>query len=83
LTVFDIYYDLKKDKTFKPWKDKVENFVFNKERQFFELVVPTTDTYKHRYCLEQLLSVSKPVFFTGQTGVGKSVIIMNTLDILS
>lgn len=82
-TVFDIYYDLKKDKMFRPWDLKVEQFTYVKDKAFFELVVPTTDTYKHRYCLEQLLSVSKPIFFTGQTGVGKSVIIQNTLDILS
>lgn len=68
---------------FRPWDLKVEQFTYVKDKAFFELVVPTTDTYKHRYCLEQLLSVSKPIFFTGQTGVGKSVIIQNTLDILS
>jgi len=57
---------------------------------FFDMMVPTADTYKptadtykHRYCLEMLLSIQKPVFFTGQTGVGKSVTVMNTMQILS
>lgn len=86
-TVFDYYYDLKqKDRVnasaWKPWDTKVEKFEYVKDMSFFDMMVPTADTYKHRYCLEQLLSVQKPVFFTGQTGVGKSVTIMNTMQLL-
>lgn len=47
------------------------------------MMVPTADTYKHRYCLEKLLEVKKAVFFTGQTGVGKSVTILNAFSLLS
>lgn len=56
--------------------------MYNKDASFFDLMVPTADTYKHRYCLEKLLSIEKPVFFTGDTGVGKSVVIQNTFEIL-
>jgi len=38
-------------------------------------MVPTLDTVRHAYCLEQLVLIQKPCFFTGETGVGKSVII--------
>lgn len=82
-TVFDYYYDLKKSKTWMPWDNQVQKFEYVKDMSFFDMMVPTADTYKHRYCLEQLLSVGKCVFFTGQTGVGKSVTIMNTIQILS
>lgn len=54
-------------------------FVYDKEASYFDLMVPTTDTYKHAYCLELLLSIEKPIFFTGNSGVGKSVIIGNLL----
>ena len=47
------------------------------------MMVPTADTYKHRYCLELLLSIGKNVFFTGMTGVGKSATIANSLVIMS
>ena len=40
-------------------------------------------TFQHKYCLEKLLSVEKPAFFTGDSGVGKSVIMSNTLQLLS
>lgn len=80
LSVFDYFFDLKKDKSFKPWSTKVPAFVFDKDVPYFELLVPTNDTYKYSYCLELLLSKEKPSFFTGFTGVGKSVVISNTLN---
>ncbi len=77
---FNYFYDLKKDKCFKEWSTKVDAFVFDKNLQYFELIVPTETTYAHRYCLETLLAVEKPCFFTGDSGVGKSVIVSNTLE---
>lgn len=82
-TVFDYFYDLKREKVFKPWDSKVEGFVYDKEKAYFELFVNTSDTYKHRHILELLLGVEKPVFFTGTTGVGKTVVILNTLERLA
>ena len=81
-TVFSYFYDLKKEKVFKEWHTQVEPFVFDKTLPYFELIVPTPVTYAHKYCLEILLSVEKPAFFTGESGVGKSVIVSNTLQIL-
>jgi dynein heavy chain len=82
-TVFDYFYDLRKEKTFKSWESRVDPFVYDKETAYFDLFVQTSDTYKHRYVLELLLEIEKPVFFTGETGVGKTSVIANTLDKLS
>ena len=46
-------------------------------------MVETEMTYKHAYFLDLLLGGGKPIFFTGETGVGKSVVIQNTLDRLA
>ena len=43
-------------------------------------MVETEMTFKHSYMLDLLLGGSKPIFFTGETGVGKSVVIQNTLN---
>jgi dynein heavy chain len=43
-------------------------------------MVPTVDTTKYAFCLESLLSIEKPSFFTGNSGVGKSVVIQNQLQ---
>ena len=56
-TVFDYFYDLRKDKIFKPWQERVEKFEYDKTLPYFELIVPTDVTIKHRYCMEQLLFV--------------------------
>lgn len=82
-TTFDYYYDLRKSKSWMPWDNQVQKFEYNKEQSFFDMLVPTSDTYKTRYCLEKLLSIEKPIFITGSTGVGKSVTIQNTFNILS
>jgi dynein heavy chain len=82
-TVFDYFYDLKKEKQFKAWESRVEPFLYDKETAYFDLFVQTADTYKHRYVLELLLEIEKPCFFTGETGVGKTSVIANTLERLA
>ena len=46
-------------------------------------MVDTATTFRHSWCLEVLLEGSKSAFFTGESGVGKSVIIQNTFNRLS
>lgn len=81
-TVFDYYYDLRKSKSWMPWDNQVSKFEYIKDMSFFDMMVPTADTYKTRYCIEQLLSIEKSVFVTGLTGVGKSVAVSNTMQLL-
>jgi len=66
---------MKKEKAFKPWSLKVPAFVYDKDVPYFELLVPTNDSVRHSYCLEMLLGREKSSFYTGLSGVGKSVII--------
>jgi hypothetical protein len=42
-------------------------------------MVPTVDTTKYAFLLETLMAIYYPMFFTGNTGVGKSAMIQNTL----
>lgn len=51
-TCYDYYYDLKREKVFKPWTSKVVPFVYDKDASYFDLMVPTTDTTKYSYSLE-------------------------------
>jgi len=43
-SVYDYFYDMKKEKAFKPWASKVPSFVYDKEIPYFELLVPTNDS---------------------------------------
>ena len=58
---------------------KVPEFEFDKDAQFFDLLVPTIDTIKYSYISEIMLSIEKPVIITGESGVGKSVLVKNLL----
>ncbi|XRB21521.1 dynein axonemal heavy chain [Pseudoscourfieldia marina] len=61
----------------------VPEFVYDLNTPFFQLIVPTIDTVRFGYLIETLLDVQRPVLYTGETGVGKSVIVDSTLKRLS
>mmetsp|Transcript_7627 Transcript_7627/g.14387 ORF Transcript_7627/g.14387 Transcript_7627/m.14387 type:complete len:3920 (+) Transcript_7627:928-12687(+) len=64
---------------YKSWDSLKKDFVYEPEMSYFDMVVPTKDTVRFAYLLKKQISVQKPVFITGYTGVGKSVIITDTL----
>jgi dynein heavy chain len=46
---------------------------------YFEILVPTSDTVKYKYLLHTLLDGGRNVLITGETGVGKSVVVKDFL----
>ncbi|CAE1329165.1 DNAH [Acanthosepion pharaonis] len=65
------------------WEKIVPNFKYDKNVPFFEILVPTVDTVRYGHLLQKLLQVKHPVLFTGDTGVGKSVIARTLLNNIS
>lgn len=57
-----------KQRKLKIWAEIIPEFVYDCNRPFFETLVPTIDTVRYGYLFEKLLSVGKPVMFTGSTG---------------
>jgi dynein heavy chain len=72
-TVFEYYMDFNTSK-FIPWSGSVPSFDYELGSPYFSILVPTIDTCRYSYLLDILLWVQKHVFFTGETGVGKSVV---------
>ncbi|KAK9295362.1 hypothetical protein QLX08_010308 [Tetragonisca angustula] len=65
------------------WTDIMPKFVYDSEMPFFDILVPTIDTVRFGYLTKKLIEINKPVFLTGDTGVGKSVItkvVLNNLE---
>ncbi|KAE9330777.1 Dynein heavy chain 6, axonemal [Phytophthora fragariae] len=62
------------------WIDKTPNFTFVPGASYFTMVVPTQDTTRFRYLLEKLMLADHHVLYSGETGVGKSVIVQSFLD---
>ena len=56
------------------WNDQIVQFEYNPKIQFFDILVPTSDTTKYKYLLNTLLQNNKHTLLIGETGVGKSVI---------
>ncbi|MGH0158032.1 UNVERIFIED_CONTAM: hypothetical protein FKN15_035543 [Acipenser sinensis] len=71
--LWSVYMDFD-NKRLEPWERIIPSFKYNNETPFFEMLVPTTDTVRYGYLMEQLLAVKHSVLFTGITGVGKSVV---------
>ena len=67
-------------RTLKPWSAMTRTFSFNPKASYFEILVPTQDTTRYAYLLRTLLGANRSVLFNGDTGVGKSVIIADTLN---
>ncbi|KAH9281795.1 Dynein heavy chain 6, axonemal [Echinococcus granulosus] len=65
---------------FDIWERQVPKFKYNKNEPFFNCLVPTMDTVRYGFLLEQLLAARQSVLFTGDTGVGKTAITRSTLE---
>ena len=76
--LFSYYVDVK-NRRMDLWEKVVPKFVYDKEKPYFELMVPTIDSCRFGYLMEKLLSTKRSVLFTGETGVGKSVIARDLL----
>jgi len=80
-TVYDCFPDIANPEVpFRKWSDIVPSFTYDRELPYFAMVVPTIDTVRFNYLLETNLSQLYPVFFTGVTGTGKTVIIQDFLN---
>lgn len=80
-TVFEYALDEKSLK-WTHWNEKVKQQPFSYEvnAPFFKLVVPTVDTLRFSQLLGMLTPIDKPVFLTGITGTGKSMMVMNYIN---
>ena len=67
-------------KDLKPvnWSTEVpKEFQYDAKLPYFSILVPTQNTVRYSYLLDLCLTIKKHCFFTGETGVGKSVVIQN------
>ena len=65
--------------SFRPWDDIVPSFSYDATLPYFEMLVPTADTVRYSKMLSWLLAIDAPVFLTGVTGTGKTVILQDAL----
>ncbi|KAF0872636.1 DYH9 protein, partial [Crocuta crocuta] len=73
-TIFDYYID-PETKKFEPWSKLLPQFEFDPETPLQACLVPTSETVRVCYFLEQLLERRRPVMLVGTAGTGKSVLV--------
>ncbi len=83
--VFDNYLDFKEkpEGLFVHFQEVVPQFTYAKGSQYFELVVPTKDTVCFQHITNKFIEIKSPIFITGVTGTGKTIITENTLKNLT
>mmetsp|Transcript_13243 Transcript_13243/g.2056 ORF Transcript_13243/g.2056 Transcript_13243/m.2056 type:complete len:98 (-) Transcript_13243:1427-1720(-) len=65
---------------FVSWDKLNPGYIYDPTVSYLDIVVPTKDTIRFSYILNKMIALHKPVFVTGGTGVGKSVVISDTLN---
>lgn len=81
--LFDHYYDFNKLKNWVPWEKLVTEYSPPEDGKFSKILVPTVDTTRFSYMLDQMVTNKQTVLFGGDSGTAKSVIIQNYLSQLS
>ena len=79
--IYDYFIDFK-TREFKNWSELVTEYKYDSEVPFFNILVPTSDTVKYKYLFGKLLGGKRNVILSGETGVGKSVIVGDFLSSL-
>ncbi len=81
ISIFDFCFRFTKTGSeFYPWETITPKFEYTTEKSFFELFVPTKETVKYEWMISNAIKVLNPIFLTGETGTGKTMIINNTLS---
>ncbi|CAK72703.1 unnamed protein product (macronuclear) [Paramecium tetraurelia] len=62
------------------WSDNVPQFQYVKGMSYFDMIVETPETVAYGWFLEQAISTNCPIFITGVTGTGKTIIINSSIQ---
>ena len=83
-SVYDVFVDVNDaELPWRKWQDVVPEFVYSRDQPYFYMVVPTLDTVRYSFILKQQVQLLNPVFLTGVTGTGKTVIVSDYLNTAS
>jgi dynein heavy chain len=80
--MYDYYVNFE-TKEWDKWESIITPFKYNPDLPYFQMMVATVDTVRFSYVAEHLLAMLKPIFFTGVTGTGKTVVLAHMLEHLS
>ncbi|XP_030593055.1 dynein heavy chain 10, axonemal isoform X2 [Archocentrus centrarchus] len=77
-TLYDFHFDGMQEK-WVPWSSLVPKYIHNPEMKFTDILVPTVDTTRTSWILEQMVKINRPVLLVGESGTSKTATIQNFL----
>lgn len=75
-SLYDNYYNQQK-KSFINWEKQVPDYEPPPSKKFSQILVPTVDTVKYAWLLNQIISLKKPAMFCGESGTAKTVTVQS------
>ncbi|XP_054466216.1 dynein axonemal heavy chain 10 [Anoplopoma fimbria] len=81
-TLYDFHFDGTQEK-WVPWSSLVTKYIHNPEMKFADILVPTIDTTRASWILEQMVKIKRPVLLVGESGTSKTATILNFLKNLN
>ncbi|KAJ3091389.1 Dynein heavy chain 10, axonemal [Quaeritorhiza haematococci] len=77
-SLYDYHFDVTQSQWLS-WNHYVPAYEYRRDTPFHEILVPTLDTVRHTWLLENLMAIKRPVLFVGEVGTSKTVTILNYL----
>ncbi|XP_056113379.1 dynein axonemal heavy chain 10 [Rhinichthys klamathensis goyatoka] len=78
-TLYDFHFD-GTQKKWVPWSSMVSKYIHSPDMKFIDILVPTVDTTRANWLLEQMVKVKRPVVLVGESGTSKTATIQNFLS---
>ncbi|KAJ7419933.1 Dynein heavy chain 10, axonemal [Willisornis vidua] len=78
-TLYDFHFD-GSQKKWVPWMQLVPEYIHNPEGKFLDILVPTVDTTRTSWLLEQMVKIKRPVVLVGESGTSKTATTQNFLS---
>ncbi|KAI4888942.1 hypothetical protein NFI96_027441 [Prochilodus magdalenae] len=81
-TLYDFHFNTS-TKKWVSWSSLVSQYIHNPETKFIDILVPTVDTTRVNWLLEQMVRVKRPVVLVGESGTSKTATTQNFLNSLN
>ncbi|XP_012945762.1 dynein heavy chain 10, axonemal-like [Aplysia californica] len=77
-TLYDFTYDVDR-RVWVPWAKLVPEYVHDPQRKFYDILVPTVETFRATWLLQLMMNIKRPVVLVGETGTSKTATILDFL----
>ncbi|XP_014373608.2 dynein heavy chain 10, axonemal, partial [Alligator sinensis] len=81
-TLYDFHFDACQKK-WVPWSKLVPAYLHKPEGRFIDILVPTVDTTRTTWLLEEMVKIKRPVVLVGESGTSKTATTQNFLKSLN